>query len=177
MRHLKALLTGIVAAATLATTAIAQTPLPIRLSWIVPASNIPSILFLKQGVAVHAGKSYKPEAIRYQGTPPMITALAVNEIDVGLLNYASIGLGIQNAGMEDLRIFAGEFQDGVADRYSNRFFVRNDGSVTKVADLKGKVIAVNAAGAAIDIAMRNMLRKAGLEDSVIIQLSRPPLAR
>ena len=34
----------------------------------------------------------------------------------------------------------------------------------KVADLKGKIVATNAAGSAVDIAMRAMLRKHGLED-------------
>ena len=164
MHFIKAITSGMIGAALWCATAAAQTPLPIRMSWIVPASNIPSILFLKEGVARHAGKSYKPDTIRYQGTPPMIQGLAVNEIDVGLLNFASIGLGIQNAGMDDLRIFAGEFQDGVPGRYSNRFYVRTDAGIAKPADLKGKIIAVNAIGAAIDIAMRVMLRKAGLED-------------
>ena len=164
MRFLKSIAGLAMAGALLCGHALAQTPLPVRLSWIVPASNIPSILFLKQGVAKHAGASYKPESIRFQGTPPMITALAVNEIDVGLLNFASIGLGIQNAGLEDLRIFAGEFQDGVAGHYSNRYFVRKDSGIEKVSDLKGKVIAVNSIGAAIDLGVRAMLRKAGLED-------------
>ena len=34
----------------------------------------------------------------------------------------------------------------------------------KIEDLKGKVIATNAVGSAVDIAMRAMLRKHGLED-------------
>ena len=164
MRIIKAFAAGVIAAAIVGGQALAQAPVKIRLSWIVPASNIASILFLKDGVAKHLGKTYTSESIRYQGTPPMITALAVNELDVGTLNYSSIGLGIQNAGMDDLRIFAGEFQDGVPGKYSNRFFVRNDGGIAKVADLKGKVIAINSTGAAIDIAMRAMLKKAGLED-------------
>ncbi len=163
MRLIKFMAAGIAAASLLASQALAQTPVKIRLSWIVPASNIASILFLKDGIAKNNGKSYTSESIRYQGTPPMITAIAVNELDVGTLNFSSIGLGIQNAGMEDLRIFAGEFQDGVPGKYSNRYFVRADSGIDKVADLKGKVIAVNAAGAAIDIAMKAMLKKAGLE--------------
>ena len=39
-----------------------------------------------------------------------------------------------------------------------------DGPVKSVKDLKGKVIATNAAGSAVDVATRAMLRKAGLED-------------
>ena len=41
--------------------------------------------------------------------------------------------------------------------------VLKDSTIHKVEDLKGKVIASNAAGSAIDIAMRAMLRKHGLE--------------
>ena len=57
-----------------------------------------------------------------------------------------------------------EFQDGVPGHYSNEFFVLNDGPIKKVEDLKGKVVATNAAGSAVDIASRAMLRKHGLED-------------
>ena len=42
--------------------------------------------------------------------------------------------------------------------------VLNDGPIKKVEDLKGKVIATNAVGSAVDVAMRAMLRKYGLED-------------
>ena len=38
-----------------------------------------------------------------------------------------------------------------------------DSTIHKIEDLKSKVIATNAAGSAIDIAMRAMLRKHGLE--------------
>jgi sulfonate transport system substrate-binding protein len=166
MMHLKALMTSAVAAATLLATSLATyaEPLKIRIAWIVPVANIAPILFAKEGIAKNLGKSYTIDPVRFQGTPPMITALAVNEIDVGLLGYSSMGLAIQNAGMEDLRIFADEFQDGAANRYSNEFMVRADSPIQKVADLKGKVLATNAAGSAVDIAMRAMLRKAGLED-------------
>jgi NitT/TauT family transport system substrate-binding protein len=42
--------------------------------------------------------------------------------------------------------------------------VLGDGPIKKVEDLKGKVTATNAAGSAMDVAMRAMLRKHGLED-------------
>ena len=66
--------------------------------------------------------------------------------------------------MEDLRIIADEFQDGVGDYHTNEFFVLKDSPVKTVKDLKGKVIATNAAGSAVDIVMRAMLRKNGLDD-------------
>ena len=39
-----------------------------------------------------------------------------------------------------------------------------DGPIQKVEDLKGKVVSSNAAGSAVDVAMRAMLKKHGLED-------------
>ena len=142
----------------------AAEPLKIRMAWIVPASNIASILFAKPALAKHLGKSYTMEPVRFQGSPPMITALAVDDVDIALLGYSSISLAVQNAGLGDLRIVADEFQDGVGDYYSNEFFVRNDSGIKAVADLKGKVIGTNAAGSAVDIGARAMLRDAHLED-------------
>ena len=57
-----------------------------------------------------------------------------------------------------------QFKDGSEGHYSNQFFVLRDSPIQKVEDLKGKVVATNAAGSAVDIAMRAMLRKHGLED-------------
>ena len=42
--------------------------------------------------------------------------------------------------------------------------VLTDGPIKKVDDLKGKVVMTNAAGSAVDVAMRAMLRKFSMED-------------
>src|SRR5205814_4289597 len=68
------------------------------------------------------------------------------------------------AGMDDIRVIADEFQDGVEGYYSQEYMVLENGPIQKVADLKGKVVATNAAGSAVDVATRAMLRKFGLED-------------
>jgi len=65
--------------------------------------------------------------------------------------------------MDDLRVICDEIQDGVAGHGTNEFMVRNDSPIKTVADLKGKVLATNAMGSAVDIAMRAMLRRSGLE--------------
>src|SRR6478752_6052478 len=139
-------------------------PVKIRAAYAVPVANWSSILFEKEGLARHQGKSYTYEAVRFQGTPPMITALANNELEIADLAFASFAIAVQNAGMNDLRVIADEFQDGVPGYYTDEFFVLKDSPVKSIKDLKGKVLATNAAGSAVDIIMRAALRKNGLDD-------------
>ena len=80
--------------------------------------------------------------------------------------------------MDDLRIVCDESQDGVPGHGTNEFMVRNDSRIQKVEDLKGKVLATNAMGSAVDIAMRAMLREHGLEankDYTIVEAPFPAM--
>jgi NitT/TauT family transport system substrate-binding protein len=142
----------------------AAQPVKIRVAYVVPVANWASILFEKPGLARHQGKSYTFEAVRFQGTPQMITALANNELEIADLAFASLAIAVENAGMDDLRVIADEFQDGVDGYYSDEFFVLKDGPVQRIQDLKGRVVATNVAGSAVDIIMRAALRKNGLDD-------------
>ena len=144
--------------------AIAQQPAKIRIAWVVPVADSPSILYQTPATLHHRGKTYEVELTRFQGTPAMITALATNEIDIALLAYSSLALAIENANLKDLRVIADGNQEGVDGYYTSPFVVLRDGPIHKVEDLKGKVIATVAAGAAVDIAMRAMLKRHGLED-------------
>ena len=144
--------------------AVAQQPVKIRVAYVVPVANWASLLFEKQGLARHQGKSYTFEAVHFQGTPQMITALANNELEIADLAFASLAIAVENAGMSDLRVIADEFQDGVDGYYTDEYFVLKDGPIQSVKDLKGKVVATNVAGSAVDIIMRAMLKKNGLDD-------------
>ncbi|MFY9881905.1 MAG: ABC transporter substrate-binding protein [Pseudolabrys sp.] len=150
---------------SLLTTSSAQgEPVKIRNAFVVPVANWAPMLEAKRDLAKHWGQSYVMEAVRYQGTPPMITALANNELEIANLAYSTLGLAIQNAGLDDLRIVADEFQDGVPGYYSSEFFVGKDSGINSIKDLKGKVLAVNASGSGVDIGMRVTLKKNGLDD-------------
>jgi NitT/TauT family transport system substrate-binding protein len=153
-------------------------PVKIRVGWVVvPASTAP-LVREKKDILKRFGQSYVAEAIRFDGTPPVITALAAGEVDIGPLAFSTFGLAIQNAHMDDLRVICDEIQDGVAGHGSNEFMVLNDGPVKTVADLKGKVLATNAQGSAVDIAMRAMLRRSGLEankDYTIVEAPFPAM--
>jgi NitT/TauT family transport system substrate-binding protein len=144
--------------------ASAQQPVKIRVSWVAPVSNWASIMLEKKDLARHLGKTYTMEPVRYAGTPPMVTALANGELEVANLAYSTLAIAIKNAGIDDLRVIAHEFRDGAPGRYTHEYLVLADGPIKSAQDLKGKVVASNAAGSAVDVAMRAMLRKNGLED-------------
>jgi sulfonate transport system substrate-binding protein len=143
-------------------TAHAEPP-KIRVAYVVPVTNIASILFAKDGIAQHNGKTYVFDAVRYQASTTQIIALANGELDMALLGFTSLPLAIENAGMNDLRGIIGELQDGAPGYYSNEFAVLTDGPIHQVEDLKGKILATNAQGSAVDIGMRARLHKSGLE--------------
>lgn len=154
----------VVVALSAAGPARAAEPYHLRIGWVVAGADLATLMFAKPGLAPHAGKSYVPELIHFQGTPTELTALATGELDVAALAYSTFALGVVNAGMADLRIIGDEFQDGVPGYHTNSYLVAKDSNIRKVEDLKGKVIATNQRGSAVDMAARAMLAKHHLQD-------------
>jgi NitT/TauT family transport system substrate-binding protein len=165
MRVAKSLMIGALLAVVLqACPAQASEPVRIRLGWVVPITDWALFMLEKRDLTRHSGESYVLEPVRFASSPSVITALANNELDIGNLAFSTLGLAIQNAGLQDLRIVSDLFQDGRSNYFTNEYLVRRDSAIQTVGDLKGKVIATPGIGGAIDIAMRVMLRKHGLED-------------
>ena len=169
-----------VAAATMlaATVAHGADPVKIRLAWTVPVANWGAMLLEKKDLAQHFGKSYVLQPVHYTASSTQITALAAGELDIADIAYSGLGLIVENAGMTDIRVIADEFQDGVPGYYSQEYFVLKDGPIKKIQDLKGKVVATNAEGSAVDVATKAMLRKAGLEakrDYTVIETPFPTM--
>ena len=152
----------------------AAAPLRIRTGWVVIPADLFPLIPMMPHVTRHHGTSYVLETQHFAGTTPMITALASGEIDTGALAFSSMALAIQNAGMKDLKIIADSFEDGVVGYHTNTYLVRKDSPIRKVEDLKGKVLATNTIGSAVDIAMRVMLRKHGLNDHSDVTIVESP---
>ena len=113
-------------------------PLQIRGAWVAPVANWFSMWLQKKDLAQHFGQSYTFEATHFAGTPPMITAIANNELEIGDLAYSTLPIAIANAGMDDIRVIADEFQDGVPGYRDDEYEVLADGPIKKVEDLKGQ---------------------------------------
>ena len=165
MRFAKLLVTAVIALAATGLVGTAQAePVKLRIAWIVPAGDAPLALLGKPGIALHEGKSYTLEFTHFTATPPMISAMSAGEIDLAPFAFSSFALAVENAKLDDLRILADCFRDGVSGYYSTEYMVLNDSPIQKVEDLKGKVVTSNAAGSAVDIALREMLKRHGLQD-------------
>jgi sulfonate transport system substrate-binding protein len=159
-----------------ATGAAAAEPLKIRAGGVAPYGDLVEILFAKPEIARHLGKSYDYVPIHFAGTPPIMTAVATGDLDIAVFSYSSIGLAVENAKMDDIRVVMDGFQDGVPGYYSDGYMVRKDSPIHTIDDLKGKVLATPGAGTARDIALRVMMRTHHLEekkDYTVIEVGLP----
>ena len=139
-------------------------PLTIRSGWVVMTSGYTPMVVEAKDQLKHYGSSYVLEPIHFQGSAPSMAALASGSVDIIPIGYSTLLTAVTNAKMDDIRVVADDFQDGVEGYSSVPFMVRNDNSIATVEDLKGHVVATNSIGGAFDIGLRAMLRKHGLED-------------
>jgi sulfonate transport system substrate-binding protein len=139
-------------------------PLKIRIGWIGAPGQLVPFMFAKQGLAKHLGQSYTFEPLHFSASPLQISALAAGELEIATLGFSSIAFAVQNAGISDIRVIADEIEDGAEGYFSTHYVVLKDSPIQKIEDLKGKIVATNGIGAGVDILMRAVLKKHGLED-------------
>src|SRR5215469_9182238 len=154
----------------------AEEPLKLRVGWAVVPAQLTSVMWAKPELLKHYGKSYTVEAIHFRGSTPQITGLAAGELDLAALAFSSFALAIQNAHMDDIKAVSDLYQDAIPGYYTNQMMVRPDGEIKKVEDLKGKVVATNGIGGALDIAAQVYMSRAGLQpkrDYQIIEIEFP----
>lgn len=147
----------------------AAEPVKIRISYTVPGLELLSMFADKTDILKHYGKSYTVELLRFRGTSPMITAFAAKQLELGNLAYSSFAIAVQNAGL-DLKILAEDLKSGVPGYYADKWAVLETSSIKTVTDLRGKTIAINAFGTAVDLALRVMMKKHGMVDKKDYQI-------
>lgn len=156
----------------------AAEPLKIRHGWVALTNTLSPMIFAKTDLLPHYGKTYVVEPMHFAGTTTELTALATDEVDIVTIAYSSLAIAIENAHLDDIRVIADGFQDGVGTYVSSPYMVRNDGSIKTIEDVKGKVLLVNSIGAAIDIAARATLKAHHLEagkDYTVVEAEFPAM--
>jgi sulfonate transport system substrate-binding protein len=137
-------------------------------------NEIETIIFLdylKANVLKNYGKVYTLDMTFVRGSPEAAQLLAAGQADIAVLSSAAFATAIaKNAVPDGISIISDIFQDGHPGYASNTFFVLKDSPIKSVTDLKGKKVAVNSFGSAIDLVLRVALKKAGLDPRRDLQI-------
>ena len=139
-------------------------PLKIRIGYQASPEKLIPMKLGRTDIAPHLGKSYDVDFVLFQASSVEVTALATGDIDIATLGYSSYGLAIANAHMDDLRIVADVYQDGAPGYFSTQLMVLKTAGINTIEDLRGKVLAANGPGSGGDMAIREMLRRRGMEE-------------
>jgi sulfonate transport system substrate-binding protein len=146
-------------------------------------NEMETIIFLdhlKQNVLKNYGKSYTLDMTFTRGTPEAASLLAAGQADVATLSGPAFATVIvKDAVPAGLTIISDNYQDGHPGNATNSFMVLKDSPVKTVTDLKGKKIGINAFASAVDLALRVMLKKNGIDprrDVEIVEIAFPNIA-
>lgn len=129
----------------------------------------------KPEVLKNFGKSYDVEWVRFAGSGDAMPALVAGNLDACLATPFPMANALFKSKVP-VTVVHQLLSFGVDDHYDDATVVRADSGINKVTDLKGKVIGVNAIGGTVDMGMRIIAKKHGLDpdrDFTIVE-GRPP---
>ncbi len=139
--------------------------------------SISAHLFMqkKPDILKNYGKTYEVEWVRFAGSGDAMPALVAGKLDGCLATPFPMANAI-NQSRVPVTIIHQLLSFGFDGYYDDATVVRTDSGINKVADLKGKTFGVNAIGGTLDMGVRIIMKKAGLnpdKDLTIVE-ARPP---
>ena len=143
--------------------AVAQNPVKIRVAWVAPVSNWASILLREEADLAKHPRVLHAEPVRFRRYAADDHGACNRRARSRKPRLLTLALGFR---MPASMICASSPMNSATARRATTqgIFPLKDGATKKAEDLKGKVVATNAVGSAVDVATRAMLRKSGLED-------------
>src|SRR6201996_251396 len=138
------------------------------------------LVYVKQNVLKNYGKAYTLDMPFTRGTPEAAVLLAAGQADIATLSGpAFANIIVKDAVPSGLTIISDNYQDGHPGNATNSFVVLKDSPIKSVTDLKGKKIGINAFASAVDLALRVVLKKNGIDprrDVEIVEIAFPNIA-
>jgi len=165
---------GLVTALALTGSAYGQEKVKIRIGTHI---SISAHLFMqkKPELLKNYGKTYEVEWVRFAGSGDAMPALVAGKLDACLATPFPMANAI-NQSRVPVTIVHQLLSFGFDGYYDDATVVRADSGIAKVADLKGKTFGVNAIGGTLDMGVRIIAKKAGLnpdKDLTVVE-ARPP---
>lgn len=174
----RTLLRTTLAAVLLASTALpalAQSIPTVRVGWTIPAEEAKYWLMRRPQEFPNLGKTYKIEFIQFQGTAPMVQAMAAGALDCS--TQAPLSLA-QGAVESDLNAYiVAQHAGEKPGSFSVYWAVKAESPIKTVADMKGKTVGINVYGSGVYYPMALLLRKNGLDpekDIKLVETGFPP---
>jgi len=110
------------------------------------------------------GKEYDLRFTFSNGTPQAASLLAAGEADLGTLSCSAFAAGlVKEAFGTGLSVICDNYQDGAPGYATNGFFVLEGSPIKTANDLRGKTVAVNAFGSAVDLVLRVYLKRNNID--------------
>jgi ABC-type nitrate/sulfonate/bicarbonate transport system substrate-binding protein len=155
--------------------AFAQQPQTIRVGWTIPAEEAKYWMMRRPDQFPSLGKNYKIEWVQFQGTAPMVQAMAAGALDCSTQSVLSIAQGAISANLETYVIY--QHVGEKPGSFSVYWAVKEDSPIKTIADLKGKTVGTNVFGSGILGPMFMLLKKNGLDpekDIKLVETGFPP---
>ena len=164
------------AAAMLATKRANAAAVPIRYATGggLGSSEIETVIYspaMPPAALPRLGQDYTMDVTFTAGTPQAAALLAAGQADMATLSCSALAAGVlKDAFPSGVTIVSDNYQDGHAGNASNAFFVLDESPIKTVADLRGKIVAVNAFGSAVDLVARVALKRQGIDPRRDLQM-------
>ncbi|MBI3089968.1 MAG: ABC transporter substrate-binding protein [Candidatus Tectomicrobia bacterium] len=152
-------------------------PVEISLGYVTAVGQLTPLIYEvhKLGALKHYGKTYTVNSLHFKGTSPMIPAMAAGQLDIGYLAFSSFANAVLNAKLP-VRLLSDHMQTGPKSGFAFTWYALEKSAIKSVPDLRGKNVAINVAGAGVDLMLRAALKKHGLDpakDVNIVEVAFP----
>jgi sulfonate transport system substrate-binding protein len=137
-------------------------------------NEMETVIFLEwmqKNVLQHYGRDYVIDMTFTRGTPEAATLLAAGQADLAMLSFSVFATTVVKEVVPGgLTILSDGYQDGQPGNAANTWFVLEGSPIRTVADLRGKRIAINAYGSAVDLGLRVRLKKENIDPKRDVQI-------
>lgn len=159
---------ALAAAGTLLTTPISYAQETIRVGWTIPAEEAKYWMMRRPQEFPNLGKIYKIEWTQFQGTAPMVQAMAAGALDCSTQGVLSLAQGAVQAKLQTYIV--AQHVGEKPGSFSVYWAVKEDSPIKTIADMKGKTVGINVFGSGIYGPMALLLKRNGVDPEKDIKL-------